>query len=224
MPRHSFKWREESKERTYPELVQDRRCRLVVLGLEIGGRWRDEAATFPAAFRPNRHPAARNHRAPLHHHSLDPPLRGHAHTCGHACLRNVAPGPRTVKLPYHSPSISEILAEAAKPSLFSRRPNPFRGPASIWLSPMHLRGPPLYKQPPLCQMPGVGRIKESVLSNSLPSKRSGGKKKSWGGWDWWWGWLLGWWWGWWCWKEWWWWWWWSWWSWWWWWWWRWWWW
>ena len=37
-------------ERTYPELVQDRRCRLVVLGIESGGGWSDEAATFLRLF------------------------------------------------------------------------------------------------------------------------------------------------------------------------------
>ena len=33
-----------SKERTYPELVQPGRCRLVVFGVEAGGRWSEEAA------------------------------------------------------------------------------------------------------------------------------------------------------------------------------------
>ena len=35
-----------NKERTYPELLQNRRCRLVVLGIEIGGRWSNEASNF----------------------------------------------------------------------------------------------------------------------------------------------------------------------------------
>ena len=35
-----------SKERTYPELVHPGRCRLVVFGIEIGGRWSEEAAGF----------------------------------------------------------------------------------------------------------------------------------------------------------------------------------
>ena len=35
-----------SKERTYPELVHPGRCRLVVLGVEAGGRWSEEAAGF----------------------------------------------------------------------------------------------------------------------------------------------------------------------------------
>ena len=34
------------KERTYPELLRSHRCRLVVLALELGGRWSPEAADF----------------------------------------------------------------------------------------------------------------------------------------------------------------------------------
>ena len=34
------------KERTYPELMRNRRCRFVVLGIETGGRWSEEAASF----------------------------------------------------------------------------------------------------------------------------------------------------------------------------------
>ncbi len=34
------------KERKYWELLRSRRCRLVVLGLEVGGRWSDEALDF----------------------------------------------------------------------------------------------------------------------------------------------------------------------------------
>ena len=34
------------KERTYPELMRSRRCRLIVLGIERGGRWSEEAARF----------------------------------------------------------------------------------------------------------------------------------------------------------------------------------
>ena len=35
-----------SKARTYPELLNNRRCRLVVLGIEVGGRWSNEASNF----------------------------------------------------------------------------------------------------------------------------------------------------------------------------------
>ena len=34
------------KERTYPELIRSRRCRVVVLGIETGGRWSEEASMF----------------------------------------------------------------------------------------------------------------------------------------------------------------------------------
>ena len=35
-----------STERTYPEFGRASRCRLVVLGIEVGGRWSAEAANF----------------------------------------------------------------------------------------------------------------------------------------------------------------------------------
>jgi len=36
----------KAKERAYPELLHNCRCRLVVLGIEVGGRWSEEAASF----------------------------------------------------------------------------------------------------------------------------------------------------------------------------------
>ena len=36
----------KAKERTYPELLRSAQCRLVVLGIELGGRWSTEAAQF----------------------------------------------------------------------------------------------------------------------------------------------------------------------------------
>ena len=36
----------EDKEATYPELVSSHRCRLVVLAIETGGRWSEEAVAF----------------------------------------------------------------------------------------------------------------------------------------------------------------------------------
>ena len=35
-----------AKKRTYPELLHGGRCRLVVVAMEVGGRWSGEAATF----------------------------------------------------------------------------------------------------------------------------------------------------------------------------------
>ncbi|OLP76330.1 132 kDa protein [Symbiodinium microadriaticum] len=37
---------QRKRRHTYPELLRARRCRLVVFGLETGGRWSEEAATF----------------------------------------------------------------------------------------------------------------------------------------------------------------------------------
>jgi len=34
------------KERTYAVMLRSRRCKLVVLAMEVGGRWSDEAVTF----------------------------------------------------------------------------------------------------------------------------------------------------------------------------------
>ncbi len=36
----------KKREQTYPELLAARRCRLVVLGFEVGGRWSEEALDF----------------------------------------------------------------------------------------------------------------------------------------------------------------------------------
>ena len=36
----------KAKERAYPELLHNSRCRLVVLGIEVAGRWSEEAASF----------------------------------------------------------------------------------------------------------------------------------------------------------------------------------
>ena len=36
----------QNKQRTYPELLASARCRLVVLGMEVGGRWSQESADF----------------------------------------------------------------------------------------------------------------------------------------------------------------------------------
>ena len=45
-------WLQEArrrKERAYPELLQSRRCKLVVLGMEVGGRWSAESVDFVRA-------------------------------------------------------------------------------------------------------------------------------------------------------------------------------
>ena len=42
----ALRYARRAKERTYPELCNSGRCRLVVLGIETGGRWSPEAVTF----------------------------------------------------------------------------------------------------------------------------------------------------------------------------------
>ena len=49
------------KERAYPELVHTGRCRLIVLGVEVGGRFSNEAANFVRSLA---HARARS--APVH--------------------------------------------------------------------------------------------------------------------------------------------------------------
>ena len=50
----------KAKERTYPELQQSARCKLVVLALELGGRWSTEAATFAHSGPPRLLPRSRH--------------------------------------------------------------------------------------------------------------------------------------------------------------------
>ena len=66
------------RRQTYPELDCGRRCRLVVFGLEVGGRWDAEAASFLrllARARASATPAAL--RLCLADPSLNPPLTIH---------------------------------------------------------------------------------------------------------------------------------------------------
>ena len=39
----------KNQEETYPELLHSRRCRLLVAGQEVGGRWNEEAYDFVVA-------------------------------------------------------------------------------------------------------------------------------------------------------------------------------
>ena len=56
------------KEATYPELLTSKRCRPVVVAIETGGRWSDEAADFlwqPALAKAREVPALLTHSAAL---------------------------------------------------------------------------------------------------------------------------------------------------------------
>ena len=112
-----------NKERTYPELLRDRRCRLVVFGIEGGGRWSDAAATF---LRLLAHTKARQAPALLRH-SLTNALTNRwsamlTHAAMHAFATSLLDQDQSGyhNLEGNAPSISEIFAEATSPSHYSR--------------------------------------------------------------------------------------------------------
>ena len=54
----------KAKARAYPELLRNSRCRLVVLGIEVGGRWSEEATSFITSLARTK---TRDTPAPLRH-------------------------------------------------------------------------------------------------------------------------------------------------------------
>ena len=128
-----------NKERTYPELLRDRRCRLVVFGIEVGGRWSDEAATF---LRLLAHTKARQ-TPPLPHQRPDPPLERHAHACGHACLCSIPPWPTKTYLAATTskatplPSVRSSLGSPAPPTTPDFQPPPKETGLDLALSSAH---------------------------------------------------------------------------------------
>ena len=116
-----------NKERTYPELLRDRRCRLVVFGIEVGRRWSDEAATF---LRLLAHTKARQAPALLRHSLTNALIHRWSAMLAHAAMHAF---PASLldqdlsgchNLEGNTPSISEILAEIPPPPLYSRLPAP----------------------------------------------------------------------------------------------------
>ena len=118
-----------NKERTYPELLRDRRCRLVVFGIEIGGRRSDEAATF---LRLLAHTKARQAPALLRHsltnaliHRWSAMLTHAMHAFAASLLDQDLSGCHNLE--GNTPSISEILDEVPTPPRYSRLPAPSQG-------------------------------------------------------------------------------------------------
>ena len=147
-----------NKERTYPELLRDRRCHLVVFGIEVGGRWSEEAATF---LRLLAHTKARQAPALLRHSLTNALIHRWGAMLTHAAMHAFAASlldqdlSGCHNLEGNTPSISEILAEAPTPPPLQQTPNPLlRRPAWTWPSPMHIREPPVYKWLPSCPKPG----------------------------------------------------------------------
>ena len=84
------------KERTYPELIRSRRCRLVVLGIETGGRWSEEASMFVKLLAQAKARQAPPPLASIPLSSPHLPLDRFAQSCCHASIRGqpAAAGPR----------------------------------------------------------------------------------------------------------------------------------
>ena len=77
----------QNKQRTYPELLASARFRLVVMGMEVGGRWSQESAEFlwPPSATPS--PISSCPITTSHSHFAHQPLVSHARPCRHARLR-----------------------------------------------------------------------------------------------------------------------------------------
>ena len=82
---------QRKRRHTCPELLRARRCRLVVFGLETGGRWSQEAVTFLRLLAQARAASAPPRRAPRCSGRLGAPLEWHPFGCRAASLRNFAP-------------------------------------------------------------------------------------------------------------------------------------
>ena len=113
---------------------------------------------LPQAFGPDESP-------PGPHHSLGPSLERHAHVCGHACLRSVTSWPTAFWLPQHWGQHPfhqrDPRGNPQPPPLQPTACLLLRRTAWTWPSPMHIRGPPAYKWPASCQLPGGWPVKQS---------------------------------------------------------------
>ena len=110
--------RKEEEQRTYPELIGIRRCWLVVVGMEMGGRWSEKASMFV-----NLVVQAKARQAPpLLQTSLaaalvipNLPMARFAQPCRHACVRGQFLAQDCSNHRYvegNQPSLSQVLAEA----------------------------------------------------------------------------------------------------------------
>ena len=159
-----------SKERTYPEFLQSRRCRLVVLAFETGGRWSHEATTFIRMLAQSK---ARQAPALLHRSVMAALISRWSAMLSHAAMQSFAASLLDQNLSTHSnvdghtPPVSQILAETPPPPPgTSRLPHPNCG---LWIE--HIWR--------LASIKTVSRPKSTVRGTHWTSRRKSvcGKKK-----------------------------------------------
>ena len=123
-----------NKERTYPEPLRDRRCRLVVFGIEVGGRWSDEAfLKLLARTKARQTPAL---LPPFPHQHPDPPLERHAHALQHPSLTKTNLAATTSKAT-PLPSVRSLLKSPAPPATPDFQPPPKETGLDLALSFAH---------------------------------------------------------------------------------------
>ena len=107
-----------SKERTYPEFLQSRRCRLVVLAFETGGRWSHEATNFIRLFAQSK---ARQAPALLQGSVMAAIISRWSAMLSHAAMQSFAASLLDQNLSTHSnvdgntPPVSQLLAATPSP-------------------------------------------------------------------------------------------------------------
>ena len=191
----------KAKERTYPELLRSRRCRLVVLAIETGGRWSPEATTFlrllaqtkaravPHILRKaveasllSRWSAILTHAA---QHAfaaslLDLDCAGtSSHPCSPTCLRGQSPGLRLRRHqqywwghPLHQPA---SVRSAPPTPAYQPSPSP---PLRSW--GLDLAQPFMHIRSRRYRNGAAWRLPSKTVIHERPSarKRGGGKKKN----------------------------------------------
>ena len=107
-----------SKERTYPEFLQSRRCRLVVLAFETGGRWSHETTNFIRLLAQSK---ARQAPALLQRSVMAALISRGSAMLSHAAMQSFAASLLDQNLSTHSnvdgntPPVSQLLAETPPP-------------------------------------------------------------------------------------------------------------
>ena len=113
---HNCCTQSKAKERAYPELLHNSRCRLVVLGIEVGGRWSEEAASFITSLARTK---TRDTPAPLRHAGATSFISRWTAFLTHAAMTAFAASLLFEDPTHHHnldgepPSLSDLLAQPA---------------------------------------------------------------------------------------------------------------